>query len=143
MEGFAYDVSDISDNPYIALTPKGFMEFVHAEIVIPDIVKDDDIADRSKEDSLGKLLVCIQALWMVVNCIARKLSEKPTTLIELNLIVQCSQPTLPTAGEGSAIRHNSRTYKTAPRPSVPSLLKTDGMSAVIHGHRAVIVYLYT
>ena len=143
MGGFAYDVSEISDNPYIALTPKGFMEFVHAEIIIPYIVKDDNIADRSKEDSLGKLLVFVQALWMVVNCIARKLSEKPTTLIELNVIVQCSQPSLPTAGEGSVVRHNSRTDRTAPRPSVPSSLKTDGMSAVIHRHRAVIVYLYT
>jgi len=119
------------------------MEFVHAEIIIPYIVKDDNIADRSKEDSLGKLLVFVQALWMVVNCIARKLSEKPTTLIELNVIVQCSQPSLPTAGEGSVVRHNSRTDRTAPRPSVPSSLKTDGMSAVIHRHRAVIVYLYT
>jgi len=38
-------------------------------------------------------LVCIQALWMVVNCIARKASDKPTALIkptafiELNVIV--------------------------------------------------------
>jgi hypothetical protein len=100
MGGFAYDVSDISDNPYIAPTPKGFMEFVHAEIIIPDIMKDDDIPDRSNEDSFGKLLVFVQAQWMVINCIAHKLSEKPTTLIELNVIVQCSQPSLPTAGDG-------------------------------------------
>jgi len=32
-------------------------------------------------------LVCIQGLWMVVNCIARKASDKPTALIELNVIV--------------------------------------------------------
>ncbi|KAF8247310.1 hypothetical protein K440DRAFT_506107, partial [Wilcoxina mikolae CBS 423.85] len=40
-----------------------------------------------KEDSLGRLLVCVQALWMVVNRIARKASGNPTTLIELNVIV--------------------------------------------------------
>jgi len=63
------------------------MEFAKAELITPDILNDKDIADRSKADSLGKLLVCVQALWMVVNCIARKASGRPTTLIELNVIV--------------------------------------------------------
>ncbi|KAF8535523.1 hypothetical protein BDD12DRAFT_751767 [Trichophaea hybrida] len=88
MGGFAYNVSDLSDEiAYIALTPKGFMGFAEAGLINPDLLKDDDIKDRSKADSLGKLLVCVQALWMVVNCIARKASHKPTTLIELNVIV--------------------------------------------------------
>jgi len=88
MGGFAYNTSDISDDyPYVALTPEGFMEFAKAELITPDILNDKDIADRSKADSLGKLLVCVQALWMVVNCIARKASGRPTTLIELNVIV--------------------------------------------------------
>ena len=63
------------------------MEFARAELITPDILNHKDIADRSKADSLGKLLVCVQALWMVVNCIARKASGRPTTLIELNVIV--------------------------------------------------------
>jgi len=88
MGGFAYDTSEFSDHyPYIALTPEGFVEFARAELITPDILNDKDITDRSKADSLGKLLVCVQALWMVANCIARKASGRPTTLIELNVIV--------------------------------------------------------
>ncbi|KAF8252081.1 hypothetical protein K440DRAFT_595092, partial [Wilcoxina mikolae CBS 423.85] len=88
MGGFAYDVKDLSSHPkYITLTPKGFMLFAYAGLITPDILKDNDIKDRSKADSLGKLLVCVQALWMVINCIARKASGRPTTLIELNVIV--------------------------------------------------------
>jgi hypothetical protein len=88
MGGFAYDIRDLSDHHrYIALTPAGFMAFAKAELITPDCLNNDDIADRSKADSLGKLLVCLQALWLVVNCIARKASGKPTTLLELNVIV--------------------------------------------------------
>jgi hypothetical protein len=88
MGGFAYNTTDISDDyPYIALTPKGFKVSAEEGLITPDILNDKDIADRSKADSLGKLLVCVQALWMVVNCIARKASGRPTTLIELNVIV--------------------------------------------------------
>jgi len=87
MGGFAFDVRDLSDHKYIALTPHGFMAFARAGLITPDILKDEDIADRSKANQLGKLLVCVQALWMVVNCVARKASGRPTTLIELNVIV--------------------------------------------------------
>ncbi|KAF8247016.1 hypothetical protein K440DRAFT_552218 [Wilcoxina mikolae CBS 423.85] len=87
---FAMDISNMSDDidyEYLALTPKGFMEFARAKLITPDILDGKDIADRSKADSLGKLLVCIQALWMVVNCIARKANGLPTTLVELNVVV--------------------------------------------------------
>jgi hypothetical protein len=88
MGGFAYEVDDLSDHyRYIALTPHGFMEFAKAGLITPECLNNDDIADRSKADSLGKLLVCMQALWLVINCIARKASGKPTTLVELNVIV--------------------------------------------------------
>jgi len=88
MGGFAYDVSDLSDNiKYLALTPEGFMEFAKAGLIKPNILNDNDITDRSKADSLAKLLVCIQAFWMVINCIARRASGLPSTLVELNVII--------------------------------------------------------
>jgi hypothetical protein len=92
MGGFAYDVSDTiiydsSDYNYAALTPEGFLKFAQAGLLTPEILNNKDIADRSKADSLGKLLVCVQALWMVINCIARKAQGLPNTLVELNVIV--------------------------------------------------------
>jgi hypothetical protein len=88
MGGFAYEVHDMSDDlPYIALTPEGFLYFAKAKLITPDVLNDQEIADKSKADSLGKFLVCVQALWLVVNCIARKASGMATTLVELNVIV--------------------------------------------------------
>ncbi|KAF8539124.1 hypothetical protein BDD12DRAFT_738452 [Trichophaea hybrida] len=88
MGGFAYDVShQFTDIPYLALTPKGFLDLAKAQLIKPDILRNNEIADRSKADSLAKFLVCIQAIWMVVNCIARKVNGLPTTLVELNVVV--------------------------------------------------------
>ena len=78
MGGFIYDVSEIfphDDYGSFALTPKGFLEYAKAGWIKPEIIASNaSIADRSKADSLAKLLVCVQAVWMVVNCIARKAS---------------------------------------------------------------------
>jgi len=88
MGGFAYDVTDLSDKVrYMALTPSGFLEFPKKHYISPDILDDDNISDRSKADSLGKMLVCIQALWMVINVVAWKASGLPSTLVELNVVV--------------------------------------------------------
>ncbi|KAF8534969.1 hypothetical protein BDD12DRAFT_719586, partial [Trichophaea hybrida] len=56
-------------------------------LITPNILKGDDIADRSKADSVGKLLVCVQAFWMAVNIFARKISNLPSTLIEVNVMI--------------------------------------------------------
>lgn len=88
MGGFAFDMSHLSqDVHYIAVTPDGFLTFAREQFIRPQILNNDEIADRSKADSLGKLLVCVQALWMVINCIAPKASGLPTTLVELNVVV--------------------------------------------------------
>ncbi|KAH0602950.1 uncharacterized protein H6S33_007954 [Morchella sextelata] len=46
----------------------------------------DDVSDRSKADALAKLLVCLQAGWMVINCLCRVSSGLPVTLLELNVL---------------------------------------------------------
>jgi hypothetical protein len=92
MGGFAYQKSDIGlhhdeDYPHAILTPLGFLHLATHGYLDPSILNDNSISDRSKADWLGKLLVCAQALWMVVNCIARKAAGLPNTLIELNVVV--------------------------------------------------------
>ena len=47
----------------------------------------EDIKDKSKADSLTKMLVCTQACWMLVQALARKLKGLPVTLLELNTIM--------------------------------------------------------
>ena len=67
MGGFVYDVSD--NNPraeshhskkYVTLTPLGFLYYAKKGLITADILNNNEsIADRSKADSLGKLLVCV------------------------------------------------------------------------------------
>ncbi|KAI5820334.1 hypothetical protein BZA77DRAFT_104871 [Pyronema omphalodes] len=73
--------------PYISLTAEGFLELARKGVLQPGILDDKAITDRSKADWLAELLVCAQALWMVLNVIGRKASGLPSTLIELNVIV--------------------------------------------------------
>lgn len=46
-----------------------------------------EIADKGKSDMLAKFLVCVQALWMVFNCLSRKIAGLPLTLLELNVMM--------------------------------------------------------
>lgn len=46
-----------------------------------------EIEDKGKSDMLAKLLVCVQGVWMVFNCISRKIAGLPLTLLELNVVM--------------------------------------------------------
>ncbi|KAI5790980.1 hypothetical protein FPQ18DRAFT_237787, partial [Pyronema domesticum] len=72
--------------PNLILTPKGFLLLAQRKVLHPGILDQESILDRSKADSLAKLLVCAQAFWMVVNVIRRKSSGLPSTLIELHVV---------------------------------------------------------
>ncbi|KAI5793541.1 hypothetical protein FPQ18DRAFT_291240, partial [Pyronema domesticum] len=91
MGGLAYEKTDIGikdpDHPHVFLTPAGFLRLAKGGCLHPSVLDERSIADRSKTDYLGKLLVCVQALWMVLNCIARKANGLPNTLIEVNVVV--------------------------------------------------------
>jgi hypothetical protein len=91
MGDFAYEKTDIGIkdpvHPYVFLTPAGFLRLAKGGYLQPSVLDERSIADRSKTDYLGKLLVCVQALWMVLNCIARKANGLPNTLIEVNVVV--------------------------------------------------------
>jgi hypothetical protein len=66
------------------ITPFGALTLAKVG-VLPDFEK-ERIAGRCKADSLGKMLVCIQALWMVLQTITRKVGGLPITLLELNTL---------------------------------------------------------
>jgi hypothetical protein len=94
MEGFAYrhgQSFDIPDSelkfPNLILTPAGFLQLARRKILHPGLLDEKTIADRSKANSLAKLLMCAQAFWVVINVIARKANGLPNTLIDLNVVV--------------------------------------------------------
>ncbi|KAI5797328.1 hypothetical protein DFH27DRAFT_483737 [Peziza echinospora] len=70
---------------YYQITPAGAICLAHlGRFPVVDI---DDINDKSKADSLSKTLVCMQASWMIIQCIARKVSGLPITLLEINTVM--------------------------------------------------------
>lgn len=61
-------------------------EEVVAEMVLrQDFVHYREVQDKGKAEVLGKTLVCLQALWMLVQCIVRKASGLPVTLLEIHV----------------------------------------------------------
>jgi hypothetical protein len=69
------------------LTPEGFEYLLDLNILKSDCVDTATILDKGKADFLAKFLVCVQAAWMVIQCILRKLKGLPITLIELNTLL--------------------------------------------------------
>jgi hypothetical protein len=49
-------------------------------------IEDGEVRDKSKADGLAKLLVVLQAGWMIIQCIARVAQDLPVTLLEINTI---------------------------------------------------------
>ncbi|KAG9196019.1 hypothetical protein G6011_01140 [Alternaria panax] len=92
MGGFALDIDDTDSRNAVlfngakrlTLTAKGVALFAQCGH-IPDVSL-DDIKDKNKADGLAKLLVCIQAGWMIVQVISRTANGLPTTLLEVHVV---------------------------------------------------------
>jgi hypothetical protein len=92
MGGFAIDLGN-SDARYarlfghatrLTLTAKSVALLAHCGH-FPEISY-HDIKDRNKADGLAKLLVCIQAVWMIIQVISRTATELRTTLLEVHVV---------------------------------------------------------
>ncbi|KAI5777829.1 hypothetical protein EDC01DRAFT_713481 [Geopyxis carbonaria] len=70
----------------LTITPQNF------ENVLQYLEKDSfhkkDIVDKGKASNIAKCLVCLQAGWMIVQCIARKVDNLPITLLEIHVVIQ-------------------------------------------------------
>ncbi|MCJ1405308.1 hypothetical protein MMC11_008535 [Xylographa trunciseda] len=90
MGGFAFDTSQANPNflpngrSRLTLNVEGLKYIAkHSPSLIPDLPA-DDIRDKSKADGLGKLLVCLQALWFALQCIGRVSQKTAISFLELN-----------------------------------------------------------
>ncbi|KAF8460162.1 hypothetical protein BDZ91DRAFT_664725, partial [Kalaharituber pfeilii] len=75
--------------PVFQLSPDTVISLLNAGAIKldSDVFDEERIKDKSKADNLAKLLVCGQASWMVVQCIARKITGLPVTLLEINTVM--------------------------------------------------------
>ncbi|KAL8774457.1 MAG: hypothetical protein Q9209_000830 [Squamulea sp. 1 TL-2023] len=92
MGGFAFSTEksdqDILPSPHTraTLTPAGVMFLLSHEPNILPYLSPEQIEDKSKADGLKKTLVCAQATWFCVQCIARMSQSLPLSLLELNTV---------------------------------------------------------
>lgn len=81
-------VGGISDGYTAVLTAAGFLELTETGVLAADILSRDAIIDKGDANSLAKLLVCAQAVWMAVQCAARLATGLPVTLLEYHVVIQ-------------------------------------------------------
>jgi len=77
-------VNKANPNARRQLTPQGVMKMARAGL-LPK-VDIDEINDKSKSDGFGRLVVCIQAGWMILQAITRKIEGLPQTLLEIHIL---------------------------------------------------------
>ncbi|TIA22046.1 hypothetical protein D6C81_03552 [Aureobasidium pullulans] len=56
--------------------------------VFPDL-PESEILDKSKASTLAKSIVCLQALWFCIQCMARMMQGASISLLELNVLGHC------------------------------------------------------
>lgn len=79
---------DLSESIFPSiLTPQGFMDLTKTGLINPEAIDKNQIRDKGKADALGKMLVLIQASWMLVQCVVRKFCGLPITLLELHTVM--------------------------------------------------------
>lgn len=81
-------VSGISDGFTAIVTPDGFLDLTEIGVLTPHILSRDAVIDKSNADALAKVLLCMQAVWMAVQCAGRVAQGLPVTLLEYHVVIQ-------------------------------------------------------
>lgn len=82
--GFAVPSSNFHPSPQLTLTSPALV-FLARHGLLPRS-SPTAVADKSKADTIAKLLVCIQAGWFFIQCIARTAQNLPLTLLEIHVL---------------------------------------------------------
>ena len=84
MGGVAIETKSISSQPYLTLTASGALELAKFGLLSPP--PEDVIDDKTRADPITKVVVCVQAGWFIVQCIARAAQHLPLTLLEVHVL---------------------------------------------------------
>ena len=90
MGGFAFDTSNAEQNflpggrKRVALSGSGVCSLSEVNPNLLPNIPMDQISDKSKSDTLAKILVCLQAIWFCAQCISRVAAGLSISLLELN-----------------------------------------------------------
>jgi hypothetical protein len=82
--GFAVESSSFSPHKRITFTWPGII--LLAKLGLLPNETPETVSDKSKADYVAKALVCLQAGWFFIQCIARVSQKLPLTLLELHVL---------------------------------------------------------
>lgn len=88
MGGFTI-VTTGSDPVRLTLTPRGLVWLLQSgAISLGDLERHkNEISDKGKAGAVAKLLVCVEGLWLVAQCVFRSANDLPVTLLELHTVM--------------------------------------------------------
>ena len=82
--GLAIETKSFRKEPYLTVTPAGAVQLARLGLLSP--VDEEVINDKTKADPITKAIVCVQAVWFIVQCIARVAQHLPLTLLEIHTL---------------------------------------------------------
>jgi len=94
----------VNNEPYATLTPIELLDFVRAGSVDMPVITEEEIEDRSKGDTLSKVIAILQLVWFVVQFVARFGQNLPTTLLEIDTWLSPFLAGLPMVCGGRSLR---------------------------------------
>lgn len=76
-------------NRRFTVTPSGLVRLLQEQLITPEslAMRKRDIQDKAKSDVMMRILIFVQVVWMVVQCIYRKVNGFSVTVIELHTLV--------------------------------------------------------
>lgn len=63
------------------------LELIESKVTSPMELDQESIKDRSKADLFSKFVLCLQASWIILQCIGRGVNSIPLTLLEVNTVM--------------------------------------------------------
>jgi len=88
MGGFIAPRSHETAQYTTTLTSEGFKWGIQNDLLPQDVFRKQDIVDKGKANNIAKLIVCIQAGWMLVQVLGRLAARLPVTLLEVHVSIQ-------------------------------------------------------
>jgi hypothetical protein len=77
---------DVYDRPI--LTAHGFVEYIKANYITPETFNQADVLDKGKGSNIAKIFAGLQALWLILQSLARWADNLPLTLLEIHVLIQ-------------------------------------------------------
>lgn len=82
--GFAADLSSFSPRGRVTFTLNGLK--LLATLGLLPLESPETVEDKSKADYVAKVLVCLQAGWFMLQCLARLIQKLPLSLLEVHVL---------------------------------------------------------